>query len=277
MQEGVNQYAQGTLRGFGVDVAELPPPDPPAGWPQLADGPELALEWIRTRPYHEDAWGACSHGMRMATRLLQWHKDGHIAIEPLVEALRFFYGIQDPDTGLWGTPSQPRHVRINGAFKLFPLLRENLDLPIPHADRIIDAVLAEFDRPDYDRTVGACDEWDNWYVVALLAPLVPEHRADDIRRVAAHRIVRTLEIFAEPDGGLSYHPGACTTGWIGFDMAPALPQGDVMGPGILSAGINVCVDLLGLQGRTSWDGTWRLRSPESAALRADIRQRLRCH
>lgn len=274
MQEGVNQYAHSTLKGYGVDMAELPPPEPPPGWPQLADGPDAALAWIRSRPYAENAWGACSHGQRLATRLLQWHQAGHMTLEPLLEALRFFYQIQDPATGLWGTPSQPRHVRINGAFKLFPLMREALDLPIPHADAIIDQVLAEFNRPDYDATVGACDEWDNWYVLALLVPLVPEHRREEIRRLAAWRLVRSLAIFSEPDGGLSYHSGRCITGWIGFDMAPSLPQGDAMGPGILSAGINVCIDLLGLQGKTSWTGVWRMRTPEPAPLRAEIMRRL---
>lgn len=274
MQEGVNQYSQACLRSYGVDVAEIPPPPPPPGWPQLEDGPEKALEWIKSRPYDKNAWGACSHGMRMARRLLQWHKEGRLPLDPLIEAVRFFYSIQDPETGLWGTADQPLNVRINGTFKLFPLLREALDLPIPYSDRIIDRIVEEFERPDYDEKVSGCDEWDNWYVIALVRPFAPDHRSDLIRRLAAWRISRCLRTFGKPDGGLSFNPDGCATNWIGFDMAPALPQSDVMGPSVLGSAINVCVDFLGLQGRTAWSGVWRMHEPEPEPLLARIRARL---
>lgn len=270
MIEGMNQYARSVLRGYGEELA-VPVPPPPPGWPQLEDGPEAALSWIKSRPYNENAWGACSHGQRMATRLLEWHKQGHIPIDPLIEALKFFYSIQDPETGLWGTPNQARNVRINGAFKLFPLMREALDLPIPHADRILDQVLAEFARPGYDETACGCDEWDNWYVIALIQPFAPDHRREEILKTAAWRISRTLDVFAKPDGGLSFLPATCGTDWIGFDMAPALPQSDCMGPAVLCSGINVCIDLLGMRGKTSWTGEWRMREKEPERLLTRIR------
>ncbi len=270
MLGGINQYARNVLRSCTDDVDRLPPDSPPPGWPQADDDPAAMLEWIRTRPYQENAWGACSHGMRMATYMLRWHKEGRMPLRPLIEAIDFFYSIQDAETGLWGTADQPKNVRINGTFKLFPLMRENLDLPLPHADRIIDQVLAEFARPDYDASVGACDEWDNWYVVALALDEAGGHRDEEVRRTAAWRIIRSLEIFRRRDGGLSYWPTHCMTGWIGFDMAPQLPQGDAMGPGVLFGGLNVCIDLLGLHAATPWTGRWRMREKEDEPIRQAI-------
>src|SRR5690606_32334656 len=149
-----------------------------------------------------------------------------------------------------------------------------LDLPVPHADKLLDQVLAEFARPDYDTRVGACDEWDNWYVIALARPFAGGHREAEIQRLAAWRIQRVLSLFQQADGGLSYHPRSCATTWVGFDMAPKLPQGDAMGPGILAAGINVCIDLLGLQGQTPWTGKWQLQERSPAAALAPLRAAL---
>ncbi|MFP4026831.1 MAG: hypothetical protein ACLFWL_03480 [Candidatus Brocadiia bacterium] len=270
MLGGINQYARNVLKSCVNNIEELPPDSPPPGWPQATDNPDLMLGWVRTRPYDENAWGACSHGMRMATYMLRWHKEGKIPLQPVIDALNFFYSIQDPQTGLWGTADQPKNVRINGTFKLFPLLRENLDLPLPHAGKIIDQVMSEFDRPDYDETVCGCDEWDNWYVIGLAGPEAPSHRAEEIKKTAAWRISRVLEVFSQSDGGLSFHPAHCNTSWIGFDMAPQLPQGDAMGPGILAGGINVCIDLTDLHDATAWSGVWRMRSLDDEPLRNAI-------
>jgi hypothetical protein len=274
MLGGINQYARKVLSLCVDDVEELPPDNPPPGWPQPGDSPNTMLEWVKTRPYDKNAWGACSHGMRMARYMLRWHKEGRIPLAPVVEAVRFFFSIQDPETGLWGTPNQRKNVRINGTFKLFPLIREMLDLPLPHADKIIRQVLDEFAREDYDKTVGACDEWDNWYVIALAKPHASEVSQESIAKTAAWRISRVLSVFRQDDGGLSFFPHSCNTSWIGFDMAPALPQGDVMGIGILSAGINVCIDLAELSDATSWTGVWRMQQPEQAELREAFRRKL---
>ena len=276
MLNGVNCYARSVLGGYGADLAELPPEEPPAGWPQPNE-PDKALEFIRTRPWATNPWGAGSHAMRMARWLLQWHRRGLLPLDPAVEALRFFYRTQNPATGLWGGEQTPMYERINGTFKLFPYMRDHLDLPLPHADKIIDQVLSEFYRPDYDAKVGGCDEWDNWYVIALAVDHAPGHRTEEIQRLAAWRIVRIVELFRRDDGGLSYAPGGCCTNWIGYDMAPACRQSDVMGPGILTGPINVCIDLTRLQHGTPWTGVWRMHERVSLddPLRQEILRRLR--
>ncbi len=272
MKAAVNQYAASVLRDYGFSIPNVSPPPPPE-LPQ-ADDPRGAVEWIKTRPWDTNAWGAGSHAMRMATWLMQWHKEGKLPIDPLIEALKFFYEIQDPETGLWGSPSLPRYNRINGTFKLFPLIRESLDLPLPHAEKIIDQVMAEFLRPDYDEHVGGCDEWDNWYVLALALEKTESHRLEEIRRMAAYRIARVIDIFSKPDGGFSYDANTCQTHWVDCDMAPKVAQSDAIAPAVLTAGINVCIDLLGIQDRTTWTGVWRMREKESSELRAEIEARV---
>jgi len=268
MKVGVSQYSQSVLNGYGIDI-KLPPSPPPDEWPQ-SDNPEGAIEFIKTRPWDTNAWGAGSHAMRMATWILQWYREGKIDIDPFIRAINYFYEIQDVETGLWGAKSLPKYNRINGTFKLFPLMRDQLDLPLPYAEKIIDQVMDEFYRPDYDKGLGACDEWDNWYVIALSLEKTDDYRLDEIMKMSAYRISRVIELFSQSDNGLSYSPDCCVTNWIGFDMAPALRQGDVMGPGILSSGINVCIDLLGINDKTSWTGDWHLRQRDDLSLREYI-------
>lgn len=97
------------------------------------------------------------------------------------------------------------------------------------------------------------------------------------RKMAAWRIQRIFEVFGQEDGGLSYSRKHCCTSWIGFDMAPAIRQGDSMGPSVIVPAVTVCVDLLGLHGVTPWPGDWRSdpSGRESGELREEILRRLR--
>ncbi len=273
MLEAINQYARKVLGHCVDEVDDLPPQSPPPGWPQADDDPEDIVEWVKTRPYDDNAWGACSHGARMANYMLRWHKEGKLSLRPLVEVVRFFYEIQDEESGLWGTPDQPRHVRINGVHKLLHFL-EPLKLPIPHADRIVDRIMKEFQRPDYDAMACGCDEWDNWRVLACARQWAPDHREKEVLKTAAWRIRRSADVFGQPDGGLSFLPEGSTPEWNGFDMAPRRPQGDAQGAGIISAAMSVCVDLLDLQDKTPWTGEWSQGEKESEALSGQIRERV---
>ena len=263
MLNGLNGYARGVLNNYEGNTEVTRPADPPPGWPQPDDDPAEMIQWIKTRPWDTNPWGAGSHAMRMARWMLGWHKEGRLPLEPVVEALQFFYDTQNPETGLWGGPETPMFQRINGTFKLFPLIREQLHLPLPRADKIIDNVLSEFYRPDYDETVGGCDEWDNWFVIGHCLDEIPDYRRDEIREVAVWRLTRIFEVFGKPDGGWSYGPDQCATSWIGFDMAPAIPQGDAMGPGVIAPAVNVCVALAGLHDASPWTGEWRMRGSDS--------------
>ena len=279
MLNGLTQYARGVLGTYRGADQPLPPDTPPPGWPQLEDAqndPNGVLDWIRSRPWDTNPWGAGSHAMRMARWMLDWHKDGKVGLDPLIDALKFFYELHDPETGLYGLPDIPTNVRINGVFKVFWLTRVRLDLPLPMADTIIDQVMGELYRPDYDDHVGGCDELDNWFVIYHALGEARVDRRDEIQRMAAHRIARSLGIFAKPDGGLSYSPDECCTNWIGFDMAPAIPQGDAMGPGVIVAAMKICIELAGLTDSSPWPQgeLYPTRGQDPEDLRQEIIERL---
>ena len=276
MQMIINQYAQGVLRSYSG--AKFPSPPPPEGWPQPDDPPEKTVAWIKSRRLDEDPWGAGSHSARMAIWMLQWHSEGRIPVEALLEIIEYFYKKQDPETGLWGSAERPLFERINGAFKLFIFLQYALDLPLPHAEKIVDHTLGEFSRPDYDKTAGGCDEFDNWYVLVLAARKTAGIRTEEIQKLAAYRIGRVLDLYQKPDGGLSYYLDRCLPGWGDCDMAPSLPQGDAVALATYAEGINICVDLLGLKGKTSWSGKWghdNVRPP--AAVKKKIQDLVRAN
>ncbi len=275
MLENVTGYARHVLVQYGGDADELPPRRPADGWPQAEDPPEQTVQWIRDRPWETEPWGAGSHGQRIATYLLEWYLQGRMPLDPLIEALRFFYDTQDPETGLWGGRSTAERFRLNCTFKLFPLIRGRLDLPLPHAAKIMDAVLDEFYRPDLDEGTGGCDEGNKWYIACLALDQSGGHRRDEILKMAAYRVGRLIELFSKPDGGFSYDPVGCQTDWVGFDMAPRIPQSDVMGLATIGHSVSMCVGLLGIEDATAWTGDWGMGAGrESSELRDEIVSRI---
>lgn len=251
IRESVNGYCRGALMALG-EGEEPPVKAPPAGWPQLGDSDKTILEWISTRPWYTGPWGACSHMKRMAAYVYDWCKQGKASQELLIEIIRFLYRIQDPDDGLWGSKQVPTNQRINGAFKLFGLIQGLLDLPLPHADRIADAVIAQMYRPDYDDHVGLCDELDNWTVLEQATKKNGGHRRELVEKLAAWRIVRVLEMFSQADGGFSYWPDNCGTAFCGIDMATPKPQGEAHAAALLTPAVNVCIRVLGIDDACAW-------------------------
>ena len=249
MMECMNRYAIGALNSFGVPdvLVELPPP----GWPQKHEADKV-LDWLKKLPWDKNAWGAGSHACKMTRWLTRWYTEGAVPLEYVVAALKYIYSWQDPQTGLWGNPSLPLFNKINGTFKLSFLLIQELGLPLPYADKIIDSVFKEFYRPDYDKTAGGCDEFDNWQVMLFAASRAHGHREEELRKMAAYRMSRILELAAKPDGGLSYFYNRCATAWTEIDMAPSLPQGDAVGAAVITSGISICIELLGIEDKTSW-------------------------
>ena len=252
MLECNSRYAQSVLREYGSPDEEASPPPP--GWPQQTDDPAEMVAWIKNLSWDTSSWGSGSWAAKMMAYMLNWHLEGSLAFEPFIESLDFIYDIQDPDSGLWGAPSIPVQNRINGTFKLFTFIRNQLDLPLNYPEKMIEQVLARFYDPSYDKSVGGCDEYDNWYVVLHALPETDAYRYEEVRKMAAYRIAKLLDTFVKDDGGISFNPKTCQTGWVGFDMAPSLPQGDAMGLGLITAGVCTCVELCGLAGKTSWEG-----------------------
>lgn len=263
-----SRYSQTVLREYGSPDPVSSPPPP--GWPQRDDDPQDMVRWIKARPWHESSWSSGSWTAKMMRYMLDWHLEGVLPIDPLIESLRYLYSIQDPASGLWGAPALPVQNRINGTFKLFGFIRNQLDLPLRYPEAMIDQVMDRFYDPSYDENVGGCDEFDNWYVILHALPQTNEYRRDEIRRMAAYRIKALLGTFTKPDGGISFNPGYCQTSWVGIDMAPRLAQGDAMGLGLITSGVCTCVELCGLVDAATWQGMPRDTKAYSDDIRSEI-------
>ena len=185
--------------------------------------------------------------------------------------MRFLLARQDPATGLWGRADLPLDHRLNGAYKLLTVLRVTLDLPLPHARRLLDSGFTYFYQPDHDERMNSCSEWDALMVMRELEPLVGDYRQQELRQLAAWRIQRIVELMQQADGGFSGTRTRCTTGFVGFDMAPPVLQGDVHA-GIFAQAIGECVDILCIQERSRTPGMARRRDPADAPLRRQVRE-----
>jgi len=244
----MNQYICGPLNYYSGQTGGRKYP-PPAGWPQEHE-PEKCLPFIKSRDWENNAWSAGSHSMRIARWMTQWYEAGKIPLKTVVEVFQWFYDQQNRETGLWGGADSPVVQRINGTFKLLLLLAEEMRLPMPCANKMIDSVLAELSRPDYAAHAGGCDEYDNWLVI-WCALFYTDYRRDDIARMAARRL-HDARVHERPDGGLSYYPDVCCSSWCGVDMAPAISQGDAITPTLFGATFNLLVGVMDAYNRVPW-------------------------
>ncbi len=267
MLESANGYAYGSLTKYGAK--DIPVRQPAKGLLDT-DGWQGMLKFITTRDIDESPWGEGSHAGRMCLYLVREYRDGKAPIEAVVKAVEYLLGKQDPETGLWGKPGLPLNQRLNGAYKLFGFLRCTLDLPLPYADRLLDSGFEYFYRPDHDEKIDSCSEWDALMVMRELQPLVGDYREEELKKLAAYRIARIVDLVQQPDGGFSGSRTCCTTSFVGFDMAPPILQGDVHAV-IFSQAIGECVDMLGIQERSKTPGMGRQRAEEDVELRKRVR------
>lgn len=244
-KEAINQYARGCLRFYEDRALDQLAGPPPPTWPQKGD-PNV-LDWIKKV---EPNWSWIG---RIIHRLIVWYHEGAIPKERLLECLEYAHSRQDPETGFLIGGG------IQGTFKLLITVHDPAELPVPRAEKLIDSVMRVMDEPDYDKDLFPCQEFDAFYDLAIAWTTAPGYRQEDIRKLAAHRITYILESHRQADRGLSSYADRCIPTWLDWDMAPAVPQGDAFGWGIYSAGINICVDILGIADQVPWTGKWRQR------------------
>jgi len=243
-KEAINQYALGCLRYYEDRRLDVLAGPPPPTWPQKDDTD--VLDWIKKV---EPNWSWIG---RTIHRLIRWRHEGAISKELLLACVDYAHSRQDQETGFWGGG-------IQTTFKLLIPVHDPAELPVPRAEKIIDSVLRVMDKPDYDDNLFPCEEFDAFYDLAMAWSSAPGYREEEIKKLAAYRICHILDTHRQHDGGISSYAGNCIPTWLKWDMAPAVAQGDVFGWCIYSAGMNICVDMLGIADRTSWTGRWRQR------------------
>lgn len=260
-KEAMNQYARGCLKHYVDDEIDGLQGPPPPDWPQI-DEADRVLEWIMKV---EPNWSWIG---RMIKRLMDWHLAGHISVDPLVDCLRYAYSRQDPKTGFWANG-------IQTSFKILITVFEPMGLKVNYADRLIDSVLATMYHPDYDQKLFPCEEFDAFYDIAVASDHIEGYREKEILKLAAYRISYILDTHLQTDEGLASYPNRCIPTWLNWDMAPAEAQGDAFGLAIFGAGFHICLDLLGITGRTSWKGCWRYRHWHDDRLYISLGQKLK--
>ena len=260
-KEAMNQYARGCLRYYLDEKIDAIQGPPPPDWPQLEEA-DRVLEWIKTV---EPNWSWIG---RMIRRLMDWHLDGRISIDPLVDCVKYAYTRQDPETGFWGEG-------IQRSFKILISVFEPMGLTVYHADRLIDSVLATVYHPDYDQDLFPCEEFDAFYDIAVAWNHVEGYREEEILKLAAHRISYILDTHLQADEGLASYPDRCIPTWLSWDMAPVEAQADAFGMAIFGAGFSICVDLLGIAVRTGWTGHWRYRHSQDDRQYAALGRKLK--
>lgn len=242
-KEAMNQYSRGCLPHYGIGGVDHLTGPPPPDWPQISDA-DTVIDWIKKI---EPNWSWIG---RIIRRLMNWYLAGLIKIDPLADCIRYAYSRQDPGTGFWANG-------IQTTFKILITVFEPMNLPVPHADRIIDSVLATMYRPGYDDNLFPCEEFDAFYDIAVAWLHAKGYREEEVLKWAAHRIGYILDTRLQADQGLASYPDHCIPTWLKFDMAPSLPQGDAFGLAIYGSGFSICIDLLGIAERTGWKRKWR--------------------
>jgi hypothetical protein len=217
----VNLYAEDLLQIYGVDAEDVALSPPPEGWPQIETA-QWADDWIRMRTWEYDTWAAGANSGRAVYYLYQWYLADKIGIEPLVDAIKEVYSLQDPKTGLWSNRSKSNCTlqnRINGTFKVLGTISKQLDLPLFHCEKMV---------------------------------------REEVQKLAAYSISLIKEQYLREDGGLSFYPDYCQHNWLGHQVSPIVLQGDVMGSSVHTYGLTIAVDIAGLNGKVEWSkGNWR--------------------
>jgi hypothetical protein len=256
----VNLYAEDLLQFYGVDAEDVALSPPPEGWPQIETA-QWADDWIRMRTWEYDTWAAGANSGRAVYYLYQWYLADKIGIEPLVDAIKEVYSLQDPKTGLWSNRSKSNCTlqnRINGTFKVLGTISKQLDLPLFHCEKMVDTVIDLMTSDDYAGSRSGCDELDNIFVLAIASDHSDNYRREEVQKLAAYSISLIKEQYLREDGGLSFYPDYCQHNWLGHQVSPIVLQGDVMGSSVHTYGLTIAVDIAGLNGKVEWSkGDWR--------------------
>ncbi|MEU9157330.1 DapH/DapD/GlmU-related protein [Streptomyces sp. NPDC048417] len=169
-------------------------------------------------PWHDRAWHAGSWIDSWATAA-HWNlrRDDEPPASGALEALfGWLLTRVDPSTGLWGaaSPATGRLQQVNGYYRLTRGTFAQFGLPVPHPERVIDAVLDHSRDPRHftPSRENACNVLDVAHPLWLCARQT-SHRNAEIRHWAAGQLAEALP---------RWHPGQ------GFGFGPPADGG---GPG----------------------------------------------
>jgi hypothetical protein len=254
----INYYTEEILQIYGADAKEIEEVSPPPSWPQLETA-DTAADWIAKRTWEYDTWRSGDISASVIYFLYQWYLAGKIDLKPLADAVKVVYDLQDKQTGLWTNRSKSNcslQNRINGTFKLMMVISKDLDLPIFHAEKIVDTMIDHMTSETYVGSRSGCDELDNILTLAVGSRSCDGYRYDEVQKIAAWQISLMKELYHRSDGGLSFYPDYGQHNWVGFEITPITLQGDAMGAAVHSLAFSIAIELAGIEEKVKWQNKW---------------------
>ncbi|MGV8831226.1 MAG: acyltransferase [Devosia sp.] len=165
------------------------------------DAPELC-NWLESLSWRQRAWGAGAAVDAIGTALYfnaRYFTSGR-ARETLFGWLAMH---QDRGTGLWGSPTAAEGLLqpVNGFYRLTRGTYAQFGLPVPHAERAIDSVLANYRQYDgfVGKTYTACNLLDTIHPL-LICLQQTDHRRGEAEAIARAVIARAEERWINGQG-----------------------------------------------------------------------------
>ncbi|MET8977059.1 acyltransferase [Streptomyces sp. NPDC004539] len=194
--------------GYALDLLGSSFPRPVRGVQETTA--EQLVARLEGLPWRDGAWGAGAWIDAWATAA-HWNLRQDALRPGTLEALfGWLLTRADPWTGLWGTPSptEGRLQVVNGYYRLTRGSFAQFGLPVPHPQRVIDAVLDHAGDPRHFGPArdNACNVLDVAHPLWLCGRQLPGHRASDIHAWADRQLTAVLPRW-RPGEGFAFGPG----------------------------------------------------------------------
>lgn len=160
------------------------------------------VDFLGSRSWRTQAWGAGHDVDALGTALL-WNLD-HGERGAFEAYFGWLFTHVDPATGMWGQPRSDDGLLqiVNGYYRLTRGSFAQYGVPLPHAERAVDTVLAHtrdarFFEPE---SLTACNVLDVAHPLWLLRPQTGTYRSDEIRTLASNLLDAALGNWVDGEG-----------------------------------------------------------------------------
>ncbi|WP_329281434.1 acyltransferase [Streptomyces sp. NBC_01451] len=209
--------------GYALDLLGTSLPQPIPGVSDMTASQLISR--LEELPWRDNAWGAGAWIDSWATAAhwnLRHPATAHLAPGTLEALFGWLLTRADPWTGMWGSPSASagRLQVVNGYYRLTRGSFAQFGIPVPHPERVVDAVL---DHSRDTRYFGAgrenaCNVLDVAHPLWLCTRQLggsggggDTYRADEIRAWAERRLTAALATW-QNDKGFGFGPGTAGPG-----------------------------------------------------------------
>lgn len=168
--------------------------------------PESVVDFCERLPWATDAWNAGHHIDGFGTALLWAKKAGAPIPEGVEEALFGWLLLNaDPHTGMWGsaTPDRGALPVVNGFYRASRGTFAQFGVPLPHPERVVDAVLGHARDPRWfaPGARNACNVLDIAHPLWLTRHT--DHRSVETQDLATRLLWDALRTWV-PDAGFAF-------------------------------------------------------------------------